>query len=564
MLFFCRYRQKVVLLQVILRNILANAMSYKIKRLYIALIVSMQLISLISCMDSGYRLSFPEIDDLADEYPAQAKVFLSRADSNDNKGYYKLLAAKIDYQLNGSTIKDDNIDDAIHIFTAENNEPFLARSLYYKGALTLNNYRDTTQALGYLKKACYYATSMREKEKMDMLDLLCRLTHQDTYPLQMEDEARRAHDIPHRAWAMLYRAINNQDQTLPDKAFETANHIAENKDSTLGPMYYYYFVSLLDNGHVPDSILTKYIQKADSNHGIKHNNDIDYYRWLWHSKATYGEKKLQEEVKLSMDLRTIGKQYTFSIGYDGFLPLYLLALHYGDTLTAQTIAHELRQEAPLLAKDNNYEKAKEVELMYQGGNTSYRYALTKIYILISVIVVLIILLLMAYLYISRMRQARHTITALHASLHQLKDVENASLSQRCEALNRDITSQLRKLRRRDKDIEAYKTQINELTDISQGLVYYSMAVQNQNISQIGKQGIRQLLASFKMIDEKYYERLENYDLNPSQSLFCILYHIGKTDEEVMQILQYSLSNVRVRKSRIKGDAEVDSFDEIIR
>lgn len=55
-----------------------------------------------------------------------------------------------------------------------------------------------------------------------------------------------------------------------------------------------------------------------------------------------------------------------------------------------------------------------------------------------------------------------------------------------------------------------------------------------------------LLASFKMIDDKYCGRLENHDLNPSQNLFCILYHIGKTDEEVMQILQYSLSNVRVR------------------
>ena len=91
-----------------------------------------------------------------------------------------------------------------------------------------------------------------------------------------------------------------------------------------------------------------------------------------------------------------------------------------------------------------------------------------------------------------------------------------------------------------------------------------MAIQNQNISQIGKQGIHQLLASYKMIDEMYAQRLEGYDLNPSQSLFCILYHIGKTDQEVMQILQYSLSNIRVRKSRIKSDAEVESFDEIFR
>ena len=130
---------------------------------HIALITFMQLVFLASCMNSGYHLSFPEIDNLSDDYPAQAKVFLSRADSNDNKGYYKLLAAKIDYQLSGITIKEDNIDDAIHIFQKENNKPLLARSLYYKGALTLNNYRDTAQAVSYLKKAYSYAASMRER-----------------------------------------------------------------------------------------------------------------------------------------------------------------------------------------------------------------------------------------------------------------------------------------------------------------------------------------------------------------------------------------------------------------
>ena len=536
----------------------------RLRILHIALIPIMQLAFLAGCMNSGYHLSFPEIDNLADDYPAQAKVFLSRADSNDNKGYYKLLAAKIDYQLSGITIKEDNIDDAIHIFQKENNKPLLARSLYYKGALTLNNYRDTAQAVSYLKKAYSYAASMREREKMDMLDLLCRLTSEDTYTFKMEEEACQAHDIPHHAWAMLYRAINSQDPTLAKKAFKTANLIAENKDSTLGPMYYHYFVYLMDKGQTPDSILTEYIQKADACHGIKYNNNIDYYRWLWRAKKVYGAKKLKEEIKLGMDFRTIGKQYTFRWGYDHYLPLYLLALHYGDTITAQTIAHELRQEAPLLAKDNNYEKAKQVELMYEGGNTRYRYEIVKTWIFIGVIAVLVILLATAYLSISRMRQARRTIHALHESLHQLKDVENTSLSQRCETLNQEIASQLRKLKRREKDIETYKTQINELTDISQGLVYYSMAAQNKNISQIGKRGIRQLLASFKMIDDKYCRRLENHDLNPSQNLFCILYHIGKTDEEVMQILQYSLSNVRVRKSRIKSDAEVGSFEEITR
>ena len=542
-------------------------MIYTSKKIIIFLFTIMQLAILASCMDSGYRLSFPEIDDLADEYPAQAKVFLSRADSNDNKGYYKLLTAKIEYQLKGYIYKENDIDDAINIFVNEKDEPLLARSLYYKGASILNNYRDTTKAIKWFSQAIAYDSNMREKEKLDMYDILCRITHQNIYTVELEDEARQTNNIRYRAWALLYRGINNQDQELANQAFEVANQIKENKDSTLGPMYYHYFQALMDRGDVPDSILISYAKKAQDNHGVKYDNNIDFYRLLTrNSKEThaFAMQHIKENYSINQEYIQPWGSYSFALGYKYYLPLYFLSLQKGDTLMANRVAHELRQEAPLLIKDENSGKEKQVKLMYEGGNTRYRYEKVKTYIFVGIIIVLIILLTMTYLSISRIRKAHQTIKNLHESLHQLKDVENSSLSEQCERLNHEITTQLRKLKRRDKDIEEYKAQITELTDISQGLVYYSMTIQNQNISQIGKQGIRQLLASFKVIDETYNKRLENYDLNPSQSLFCILYHIGKSDEEVMQILQYSLSNIRVRKSRIKSDTGAESFDDIIR
>lgn len=542
-------------------------MIYTSKKIIIFLFTIMQLAILASCMDSGYRLSFPEIDDLADEYPAQAKVFLSRADSNDNKGYYKLLTAKIEYQLKGYIYKENDIDDAINIFVNEKDEPLLARSLYYKGASILNNYRDTAKAINWFSQAIAYDSNMREKEKLDMYDILCRITHQNIYTVELEDEARQTNNIRYRAWALLYRGINNQDQELANQAFEIANQIKENKDSTLGPMYYHYFQALMDRDDVPDSILISYAKKAQDNHGVKYDNNIDFYRLLTrNSKEThaFAMQHIKEKYSMNQELIKPWGSYPFALGYKYYLPLYFLSLQKGDTLMANRVAHELRQEAPLLAKGENSGKEKQVKLMYEGGNTRYRYEKVKTYIFVGIIIVLIILLTMTYLSISRIRKAHQTIKNLHESLHQLKDVENSSLSEQCERLNHEITTQLRKLKRRDKDIEEYKAQITELTDISQGLVYYSMTIQNQNISQIGKQGIRQLLASFKVIDETYNKRLENYDLNPSQSLFCILYHIGKSDEEVMQILQYSLSNIRVRKSRIKSDTGAESFDDIIR
>jgi hypothetical protein len=142
-------------------------------------------------------------------------------------------------------------------------------------------------------------------------------------------------------------------------------------------------------------------------------------------------------------------------------------------------------------------------------------------------------------------------------------VENPALSERCDALSHEIDNQLRRLKRREADITNYKQEISHLENIREGLMTYSLILQNRNISQIGRGAISQFLDSFRLIDERYSRRLSEYDLNPSAQLLCILYHIGKTDEEVMQIMQYTLANIRVRKSRIKSDTGVETFEALI-
>ena len=534
----------------------------RMKKTVILFLFSLLLTFVVGCTPSHYRLSFEEIDDMADYYPAQAKVYLERTDSNDNKGYYKLLACKIRYQITGVYFlrRDSDIEDAIQIFTKENNEPMLAHALYYKGAMTFNTTHDTTQTLQILMQACRHSSIMRQKEKLDLYDLMCRITHDNSYTVKLEDEARQSHNISHRAWATLYRAVNNQDRQLAEEAFDIAYSIPENKDSTLGPMYNYYFQKLIEQGNTPDSVIMDYINLADNYGGIKHKTAVDLYRFLWrYGKTPKGEKFLNAHKPEIEEL----SNYMYLGSYEYLIPFYFVYLHLGDTTTADNIVKLIHQSEPFIERQGNADKEQKVKLMYEGGYSNYRYAQAKNWILVAIIIVLAILLTMTYLSVSRIRKAQSTIAALQSSLHQLKDVENATLAERCEQLNHDIITQVRKLKRRDKDIELYKTQIGELTDISQGLVYYSQAVQNKNISQIGKQGILQLLASYRMIDEKYSKRLACYDLNPSHCLFCILYHIGKTDEEVMQILQYSMANIRVRKSRIKADCEVYSFEAVI-
>lgn len=423
----------------------------RMKKTVILFLFSLLLTFVVGCTPSHYRLSFEEIDDMADYYPAQAKVYLERTDSNDNKGYYKLLACKIRYQITGVYFlrRDSDIEDAIQIFTKENNEPMLARALYYKGAMTFNTTHDTTQTLQILMQACRHSSIMRQKEKLDLYDLMCRITHDNSYTVKLEDEARQSHNISHRAWATLYRAVNNQDRLLAEEAFDIAYSIPENKDSTLGPMYNYYFQKLIEQGNTPDSVIMDYINLADNYGGIKHKTAVDLYRFLWrYGKTPKGEKFLNAHKPEIEEL----SNYMYLGSYEYLIPFYFVYLHLGDTTTADNIVKLIHQSEPFIERQGNADKEQKVKLMYEGGYSNYRYAQAKNWILVAIIIVLAILLTMTYLSVSRIRKAQSTIAALQSSLHQLKDVENATLAERCEQLNHDITTQVRKLKRRDKDI----------------------------------------------------------------------------------------------------------------
>ena len=262
----------------------------------------------------------------------------------------------------------------------------------------------------------------------------------------------------------------------------------------------------------------------------------------------------------------IGNSKTFfesSSTYALLSNMYYVALRDGNETMADSLRRKLRTMEYIFDLEENSRHEKEVTLTYEGGNTRYRFMKTQTYVMYGIIGVLLLLLAFAWWHIRRIRRANRMIASLNASVHQLKDVENPALSEQCDTLSHEIDNQLRRLKRRETDIANYKEEIAHLENISQGLMIYSQILQNRNISQIGRQGINQFLDSFHLIDESYSQYLSELDLNPSSRLLCILYHIGKTDDEVMQILQYTLANIRVRKSRIKADSGVESFDDLI-
>ena len=531
------------------------------KRILYALV----LLLFFGCKGDTYHKSLEEIDTLADSYPAQARVFLNRADSNENKAYYKLLDIKI-LSNQKSFIHDyqDAVEECARLYEAKGDTAGLMRALYYKAVLWHEYYGDTATAVNLLLRidslGSAYSGSHDDRNMALVYDKLCKMGH-TTYIGKLREASMLAGDSLLLARSLVYEAIATDRTHLADEAFAIVERCSPVKpQKARGELCTEYVQALIDKS-APDSVIMRYLPEIATQNPIGYTTASQYL--YEHSHPDFSKDYL---LRHGPDVFDIGNHRTVFASpstYALLSNMYYVALKDGDKQAADSIQRELRQIEYVFDKEENYRENKEIGLMYEGGNTRFRFMKTQTYVMYGIIGVLLLLLAFAWWHIRRIRRANRMIASLNASVHQLKDVENPALSEQCDTLSHEIDNQLRRLKRRETDIANYKEEIAHLENISQGLMIYSQILQNRNISQIGRQGINQFLDSFHLIDESYSQYLSELDLNPSSRLLCILYHIGKTDDEVMQILQYTLANIRVRKSRIKADSGVESFDDLI-
>jgi hypothetical protein len=517
------------------------------------------------CEGGAYRKSLAEIDTLADNYPAQARVFLNRADSNENKAYYKLLDIKI-LSNQKSFIHDyqDAVEECARLYEAKGDTAGLMRALYYKAVLWHEYYGDTATAVNLLLRidslGSAYSGSHDDRNMALVYDKLCKMGH-TTYIGKLREASMLAGDSLLLARSLVYEAIATDRTHLADEAFAIVERCSPVKpQKARGELCTEYVQALIDKS-APDSVIMRYLPEIATQNPIGYTTASQYL--YEHSHPDFSKDYL---LRHGPDVFDIGNHRTVFASpstYALLSNMYYVALKDGDKQAADSIQRELRQIEYVFDKEENYRENKEIGLMYEGGNTRFRYMKAQTYVMYGIIAVLLVLLTLVWWHLHRIRRANRMIASLNGAVHQLKDVENPALSEQCDTLSHEIDNHLRRLKRRETDIANYKEEIAHLENISQGLMIYSQILQNRNISQIGRQGINQFLDSFHLIDESYSQYLSELDLNPSSRLLCILYHIGKTDDEVMQILQYTLANIRVRKSRIKADSGVESFDDLI-
>ena len=434
----------------------AQAFAYIIvvKKILYALV----LLLFFGCKGGTYHKSLEEIDTLADSYPAQARVFLNRADSNENKAYYKLLDVKIG--VNQKLDKGDYfsiIDESARAYENDGDTIGLIRAMYYKAILWQEYNRDTVAAEIILHQVDtinnLYGDRRADRTMAMVYDRLCKLGHSN-YIDKFRAAAASVGDSLLLARALMYEAVETGNTDKADSAFHIAEICSESKPHKVkGTLCHEYVQALIDR-RAPDSVIMRYLPEINTQSPVGYTAVAQYL--YNHHHPDFMKEYLERRGPTVIEIGNSKTFFESSSTYALLSNMYYVALRDGNETMADS---------------------------------------------------LLLLLAFAWWHIRRIRRANRMIASLNASVHQLKDVENPALSERCDTLSHEIDNQLRRLKRRETDIANYKEEIVHLENISHGLMIYSQILQNRNISQIGRQGINQFLDSFHLIDEESFDDL---------------------------------------------------------
>ena len=218
------------------------------KAIYLYIIGAIAILT--GCEETGYRKSFDEIDELINDYPAQARLYLNRADSNENKAYYKLLDTKIAVRQGFYTATEyDNINSCIRVFEANRDSDNLMWALYYKASMKLHGERDTTSAKSLYQRISQINGNRCTQVMAETYNQLCQIGKTE-HVGSLQQMARALEDTLLLAHSYVYQALQENQPDYADKAFS----LLEEKGDRQGRLRLCHeYVRALVDADAPDS-----------------------------------------------------------------------------------------------------------------------------------------------------------------------------------------------------------------------------------------------------------------------------------------------------------------------
>ncbi|MBR2167167.1 MAG: hypothetical protein IJ920_02390, partial [Paludibacteraceae bacterium] len=240
---------------------------------------------------------------------------------------------------------------------------------------------------------------------------------------------------------------------------------------------------------------------------------------------------------------------------------YNLAINPGERIFV------LQQIMRLYAKQERYEqayhtsraviKARDIEARQREEHDVHNVQNTYVYkmkeqrsqriicntILIIVLLVLALALIILYFRYRESQNSKKMIQNKYLIKTYSQKIEEFKLS------HQDVESTVKSLRKEITWLSERQIQIH-----IEGRKNYDHIMQGGTVSRWSKDDYIHFIEYYKLLDRTFVTHLENdyYQLSPRYQFFEILYHIGKSDQEVADIMGISNSTRRAIKTRVKG------------
>ena len=514
------------------------------RKLFIAAAI---LCILAACRSNRDRLM--EINTfLNDNRLDTAQFCLTQVTPSDLSGYdealYNLVTVKLNHLRYHPVPSDTIIRSCVDVFTNFNDKERLAESLYYQ-AVTYYEEGHVPQAFTAMKKA--------EAIAQDIDDLTIRhkiiesLTDwnmsEHQYQLAMSYGRRNlalstmANDSNWIAYALVfisqvYTGMNQRDSAkhyldkcvtymkdVPDsQRVDFYNYIAAVTMKTDLPAAHAY--AMKGNDIRPNSV--GYVTLAQIRH--REGADNAAIDSLCYKACNLASNPGERIFVLQQIMRLYAKQERYEQAYHTSRAV----------IKARDIEARQREEHDVHNVQNTYVyKMKEQRSQRIICNT----------ILIIVLLVLALALIILYFRYRESQNSKKMIQNKYLIKTYSQKIEEFKLS------HQDVESTVKSLRKEITWLSERQIQIH-----IEGRKNYDHIMQGGTVSQWSKDDYIHFIEYYKLLDRTFVTHLENdyYQLSPRYQFFEILYHIGKSDQEVADIMGISNSTRRAIKTRVKG------------
>jgi len=511
-------------------------------------IVSLMLLSFLSCGNSdGEKLS--EVERYLDRQENDSAFHLfktinySELSDDDSKNIYALLRTRVDY-IEGYDMESDMLlNQCLRHFIDKKDNKRIAECYYY---IAIYNYGQdqVKKAFWNICKAEYHA------EQTNNIALKHKVTERilDWYNTAKEYNSALSYGKKNlylstlagdKNWlAYAYGMMANTYHGLGqmEKSEEFFNKSMEYLSSVSRKEQAQFYVSLGSSVIKSNPTTARvYFSKA-----INANEDASAYSGL--AILEYRDGHLDTSEKYLRKALTTDDESTRLFVYSNMLPLYSSKGDYKKALECSMNINNLKARSFQKQKEESLTQVQK-QFASQIEHLRFKQRLSE-GLFIVIIVILLVIAIYIYLHFKNehwKKKFLENLILLNVYKDKLNNLKKDNSSEN-PALEEKIQEKIDIIQKRQSKI------------VHNGQILYQNILDGKNTLTWSKRDYENFLEYYKVVDLPFVTQLQaEYDhLSPRYQLFLVLKNMGKTEEEIQDIMVISSGTIRTIKSRIKA------------